>query len=68
MLFYITLKESFFFDEDCIAIETMIVSRQNVKKATPKIANGSNLLRGSAACTMQAVRAKLPRTNEQKIS
>jgi hypothetical protein len=57
------LKESSFFDGDCRAIETMMDSRQAEKKATPKIASGSKLLKGSAACTMQAVRAKLPRTN-----
>jgi len=61
--FWITLKESSFFDGDCRAIETMMDSRQAEKKATPKIASGSKLLKGSAACTMQAVRAKLPRTN-----
>jgi hypothetical protein len=66
MLFCITLKESSFFDGDCIAMEIMMASRQIVKKTTPKIANGSKLLKGSAACTMQAVRAKVPKTNKQR--
>jgi hypothetical protein len=47
-------------------METMINRRHTEKKATPKIANGSELLKGSSACTMQAVRAKDPTTNKRR--
>jgi hypothetical protein len=47
-------------------METMSNRRHTEKKATPKIANGSELLKDSSACTMQAVRAKDPKTNKRK--
>jgi hypothetical protein len=49
-------------------METMINRRHTEKNTTPKIANGSELLKGSSACTMQAVRAKDPKTNKKKTN
>jgi hypothetical protein len=47
-------------------METRMSRRHTVKKATPKIANGSKLLSGSSAYTMQAVRAKVTKTCKQE--
>lgn len=68
VIFCITLKESSFLDGDWSPMDTMINRRHTEKKTTPKIANGSELLKASSACTMQTVRAKDPKTNKKKIN
>jgi hypothetical protein len=47
-------------------MEAMMSRRHTVKNETAKIASGSKLLSGSAACAMQAVRATVPTTNKQE--
>jgi hypothetical protein len=47
-------------------MEAMMSRRHNVKIETPTIASGSKSLNGSAACTMQAVRAKVTTTNKRE--
>lgn len=65
-MFRITLNDSSFFDTACSPMEAMMSRRHTVKNETAKIASGSKLLSGSAACAMQAVRATVPTTNKQE--